>query len=97
MNVDYVTWPKADRDALGALFDEARASGKWFWCRYQDLWFAPDDLEARQRNGTFRWGAVNWELRDPREKIAEARKRANDAVAEAELVAAQVANSGSKP
>lgn len=71
---------------LKPLFDEARASGKWFWCNYQDLWFSPDQLAAAQASGRFLWGAVNWKLRDPTERIEEAKRRRDVAQAEVDRV-----------
>lgn len=57
------------------LFAQARAEGKWFWGRYHDIWFSPDELEAEQRNGKFRWGPVNWELLDPKDYLADSKRR----------------------
>lgn len=68
------------------LFKQARDEGKWFWCHYQDLWFSPDQLESEQTNGKFRWGAVNWKLRDPAERIEEAKARRDAAQAEVDRV-----------
>lgn len=56
---------------MNALIDKAEKEGKWLWCRYQDLWFSPAELRKEQANGNFRWGAVNWELRDPQDGLAE--------------------------
>jgi hypothetical protein len=61
---------------LTELINEARVKGKWLWCRYQDLWFSPEQLEAQNADGKFRWGVDNFELRDPQEYIEEARRRA---------------------
>ena len=55
-------------DELNALIDKAEAEGKWLWCHYQDLWFSPAQLREENRNGKFRWGPVNWKLRDPQER-----------------------------
>lgn len=57
---------------LSELIAEARKQSKWLHCAYQNLWFSPDDLEACNKAGRFRWGAVNWTLRDPKERIAQA-------------------------
>jgi hypothetical protein len=78
-------------DSLAPLFKEARETGKWFWCPYQNLWFSPDQLEAAQSDGRFRWGAINWKLRDPRERIAEAMDRSTKARDEALRIANEVA------
>lgn len=58
-------WP------LQHLYDDAKASGRWFWCRYQDMWFTPDELKQANAEGRFRWGPVNWRLRDPNERLEE--------------------------
>lgn len=73
------------------LFDEARRNGKWFWCRYQDLWFSPDQLAAQHANGKFIWSAVNWQLRDPIERLKEAQDRASKAQNEVDRIAADIA------
>lgn len=65
------------------LIEEARANGKWLHCAYQDLWFSPDELDAANRNGKFRWGPANWSLRDPQEMVAAADRRATNAKEEA--------------
>lgn len=75
---------------LRALIEQARAEGKWLWCNYQDLWFSPDQLTEQNNNGSFRWGVVNWKLRDPQERLAEARERAARAQAEADRIAGQL-------
>lgn len=67
--------PETALDSLRHLIAQARAEGKWLHCSYQDLWFSPDQLETANREGRFRWGAVNWTLRDPEEMV---RQRADD-------------------
>ena len=62
-------------DSLRPLIAKARAEGKWLHCSYQNLWFSPDQLETENREGRFRWGAVNWTLRDPGEMVQQ---RADD-------------------
>lgn len=61
--------PSCDPVMVG-MFERARKEGLWFHCNYQDLWFSPDELERRQKGGRFRWGPVNWKLRDPRERAS---------------------------
>lgn len=75
---------------LEAHIAKAEAEGKWLWCHYQDIWFSPAQLRAHIKNGQFRWGAVNWKLRDPQEYIEAANKRASLSKAEAARVAANV-------
>ncbi len=74
---------------LATHIDKAEAEGKWLWCHYQDIWFSPAQLREQIKNGKFRWGVVNWKLRDPQERVAEARKRADQANAEADRIAAE--------
>jgi hypothetical protein len=49
---------------LGKLFEQARREQLWFYSLYQSLWFSPDELLVR-------WGVVNWQLRDPKERVEE--------------------------
>lgn len=74
------------------LIAEARRQGLWLHCAYQNLWFSPDQLEAENKNGKFRWGAVNWRLRDPMEHIEQAERRALEARQEADRIRALAAN-----
>jgi hypothetical protein len=60
--------------SMKPLFDQARREGKWLYTSYQQLWFSPDQLEAEQRAGRFRWGACNWELRDPMDQVVAAKR-----------------------
>lgn len=78
---------------MAPLFAQAKAEGKWFWCHYQDLWFSPDQLRAEHATGRFRWGAVNWKLRDPQERLNEAMDRHRAASAEVDRIAAQIGRS----
>ena len=73
------------------LIEEARRRGLWLHCTYQDLWFSPDQLEAENKNGKFRWGPVNWRLRDPHEYAEQAERRAQLASQEAARIRALVA------
>lgn len=58
-------------NGMQPLYEKAEKEGLWFWSRYQDLWFSPSELKEAQGQGRFLWGYVNWELRDPKEKIAQ--------------------------
>lgn len=73
---------------LAELIGNAKAEGKWLWCNYQDLWFSPDELAAQNANGKFLWGAVNWRLRDPAERVREAEERRDAAQREVDRVRA---------
>lgn len=76
-------------DQLRGLIQQARSERKWLWCRYQDMWFSPDQLEEANRDGRFLWGPVNWQLRDPQERVDEARRRLESAEAEYERIRAK--------
>lgn len=54
---------------LEPLFTEAIANGKWFWNRYSDSWFSPDEMRYQHSQGKFIWGPANWELRNPEELV----------------------------
>ena len=56
---------------LTALIDCAEAERKWLFLRYQALWVAPDELRVLNAQGRYGWGAENWELRDPQERVDE--------------------------
>ena len=69
---------------LAPLFAEAEKTGKWFFSPYQSRWFSPAELAAEHAQGHFRWGAVNWRLRDPRERLQELEDKIGDIRREAE-------------
>ena len=75
---------------LQDLINQAREETKWLWCHYQDLWFSPDQLEEENRKGSFRWGPINWKLRDPSERVSEAKRRADRAAEELARVSREV-------
>lgn len=66
-------------NALDNLFEEARRERKWFYARYHDIWFTPDELQRAQSTGQFLWGAANWQLRDPSEFLLVAANKAKAA------------------
>ena len=53
------------------MIDDAEKQGKWLNCHYQNLWFSPNELRDLQLRGSFRWGPVNWEIRDPKERLEQ--------------------------
>jgi hypothetical protein len=59
-----------DRD-FAPLFEQAEREGLWFCCHYQDIWCSPSELREHHKNGRYRWGIINWELRKPAEHLAE--------------------------
>ncbi len=75
---------------LNELIAQARREGKWLWTSYQDIWFSPDKLEAENKRGSFRWGVVNWKLRDPQERLNEAADRAASALRECDSIRAEM-------
>jgi len=52
-------------DDLALLIREAREKELWFFCRYQDLWLTPSELERKNAVGLYVWGPDNWILRSP--------------------------------
>jgi hypothetical protein len=72
-----------------ALIEEAKAAGLWLNCH--DLWFPPEDLQNLNKAGRFRWGASNWTLRDPMERLAEIDAHISRVHAEREAFAARIA------
>lgn len=79
---------------LRPLFEKARREGLWFYCNYQGLWFTPDELAAEQRRGSFIWGAVNWQLRDPKEKLEHEQRVAKAAAEQAERTRVRIEAGG---
>ncbi len=68
---------------LGELISQAERESKWLFCNYQSLWFTPEELRAANADGRFRWGSMNFILRDPSERI----KQLDQKVIEAEQAA----------
>ena len=70
---------------LAPLIEKAKAEGMWLLCTYQGMWFSPSELRAQNANGKFIWGACNFKLRDPMEKMeqisGEVERLSNEAVA----------------
>lgn len=66
-------WPIHDKTALMAMFNEARAKNLWFYHGGLSgpLWLSPNELQSFQEKGEYRWGASNWQLRDPQERLYE--------------------------
>lgn len=81
-------------ESLKPLFEKARREGLWFYCSYQGLWFSPDELAAAQAEGRFRWGAVNWTLRDPREYLEALESSLRDAEAAVKNVKVRIGCGG---
>ena len=64
---------------LRPLIAQARAEGKWLYCRYAQVWFSPNDLVRDNRNGSFCWGPDNFELRHPAEYLVEKEAKVREA------------------
>lgn len=62
---------KVNKKNLSHLFKIAEEQGLWFYSHYQQMWFSPRELKEQQSRGHFVWGAVNWELRDPKIKLKQ--------------------------
>jgi hypothetical protein len=70
--------------ALEPLFTTAKLNGLWFFTRYQQLWFSPEELYRENKSGRFLWGPSNWELRDPKERLEQLRSDAKTATTAAD-------------
>ena len=58
-------------EMMNLMIDSAEKQKMWMFCQYQALWFSPQELRKAQAEGRFRWGPVNWQIRDPQERMAE--------------------------
>ena len=56
---------------LNPLYEKAEKERLWFFCDYQNLWYSPKELRQLQSEGRFVWGAANWKLRNPMERVEE--------------------------
>ena len=87
------TQSEAKRMMLRGLIESARSRGMWLWCSYQDLWFSPDELEAKNSQGKFLWGPINWILRDPRDHIQQLEQKIERAEDDLTTLRGRVASS----
>jgi len=69
---------KKIKDDLKRLISQARKENKWIHCKYQDLWFAPDELEKTNKEYKFLWDVGDFTLRDPQEHINEIQKQIDE-------------------
>lgn len=67
-------------ESLKPLLKKARKYGLWFRNDYYEIMLSPDELEKRQAEGQYIWGAVNWVLVDPLKQIS----RLEDAITKAQ-------------
>lgn len=65
------TWSHDARRALDDMFETARREHLWFFHGGLSgpVWLSPDELQAEQEKGSFLWGAPNWTLRHPFDRI----------------------------
>lgn len=75
---------------LNDLIDRAEREGKWLFCHYQSLWFSPSELRQHNAVGRFRWGVVNWTLRDPSELLDSTKAKLKHAQEELENVTRRI-------
>jgi len=62
-------------DNLVPMMERAKKEGLWFRSHYQHLWFSPEDLEEEWKNKKFLWGACNWTLLKPEERLSVINKK----------------------
>ena len=79
------------------MFIEARAKGLWFFCKYQNLWFSPDELAKQHNDGKFVWNVSNFTLRHPREGLQYLMQKSRDAEAEVQRFANRMQTSLEAP
>jgi len=62
------SWKESDIAALEGLFKRAQDEGLWFFHGGLSgpISLSPRELRAEQAEGNLVWGAVNWDLRDPK-------------------------------
>jgi hypothetical protein len=93
--------PEIDK-LMAPLFERAEREGLWFYTSYQDLWFytsyqdlwfSPEELRKAQREGRFRWGPGNWQLRAPEEYLRDREQTLEAAQARLEAAKARVEKS----
>lgn len=65
--------------SLEEMFEKAKSKGLWFVSNYQNIWLSPNELRKEQAKGLYQWGASNWTLRNPAERVAELKKKVYDA------------------
>lgn len=68
-------------ETMDDLFARAEREGLWFYSHYQDFWLSPGELREEQANGQFRWGPVNWELRNPFDGLQSLHRKSGEALA----------------
>lgn len=71
-----ITSDESIRVSLVPLFERAESQGLWFYHNSLagEVWFHPEELKEHQEKGHYLWGAENWELRDPAERLKALRE-----------------------
>ena len=58
--------------SLEPMFEKAEKEGKWFRSvGGSDTWLSPKELRKNLEMGFFIWGAKNWKLVDPKERLKD--------------------------
>lgn len=81
------------QDSMVDMFKEAEEKKLWFFSQYQQIWLSPDELRKYQENRRFRWGPVNWQLRDPQEYLDQLDKEIKHLQEKRELIREKIAAS----
>ena len=61
---------------LKPMFEYAEEHNLWFFHQGLSglLWFSPQELREKQKDGQFIWGEDNWQLEDPFEELENLRE-----------------------
>jgi hypothetical protein len=60
---------------LDPLFEKAEKENLYFYSNYQCIWMSPKKLRQYHKEGSFIWGPVNWQLKDPKVRTEELKER----------------------
>ena len=80
-------WNSQEMAELFALAERGRL---WFFNVSNQLWLTPQELRGEQIAGRFRWGTINWLLRNPNERLRELHDQFTEAQREYERVKALI-------
>jgi Zn-finger protein len=61
-------------EELGTLIEKAKCENLWFYNSYYNMWVSPTELAKKNKEGKLIWGANNWILRNPQEKVSELKR-----------------------
>lgn len=65
------------RKKFQPLFKRARKEGLWFVLPRYDTWLPPEQLAEKHDNNEMLLDPVNWELRDPQERLDRLQSKAD--------------------